>query len=115
MLRSGTFLSSIFADSGEFQELRDYVPGESVKRMDWVRSVGREVPVVRSFNEEVDHALVLVLDISPSFRFSDRRGSKVSLLFEACTLLIRSAWVKGMGGSIYGLSDFPLPIPRNES
>ncbi|MBK8976100.1 MAG: DUF58 domain-containing protein [Planctomycetes bacterium] len=59
--------SSVFRGSGiEFDEIREYVPGDDPRSVDWnvTARVGR--PFVKEFVEEREHTLVFLLDLSAS-------------------------------------------------
>ena len=48
----------------EFESLRDYVPGDDPRRIDWAASARRGRPVTRLFQHERNHTVILALDTS---------------------------------------------------
>jgi uncharacterized protein (DUF58 family) len=48
----------------EFESLRDYVPGDDPRRLDWAASARRARPVVRLHQHERHHTVVIALDAS---------------------------------------------------
>jgi uncharacterized protein (DUF58 family) len=48
----------------EFESLRDYVPGDDPRRLDWAASARRARPVVRLHQHERNHTVVIALDAS---------------------------------------------------
>jgi uncharacterized protein (DUF58 family) len=51
-------------DGMEFESLRDYVPGDDPRRLDWAASARRARPVVRVHRHERNHAVVIAVDSS---------------------------------------------------
>ena len=48
----------------DFESLRDYVPGDDPRHLDWAASARRGRPVVRRYRHEQNHLLLLALDTS---------------------------------------------------
>jgi uncharacterized protein (DUF58 family) len=48
----------------EFESLREYVPGDDSRRLDWAASARRGRPVVRLYQHERNHTVVIALDAS---------------------------------------------------
>jgi uncharacterized protein (DUF58 family) len=51
-------------DGMEFESLRDYVPGDDPRRLDWAASARRARAVVRLHRHERNHAVVIAVDAS---------------------------------------------------
>ena len=61
---------SVFRGSGiEFEEVREYVPGDEVKEIDWKVSARMGQPYVKRFREERELVVMLLLDMSASGNF----------------------------------------------
>lgn len=61
---------SVFRGSGmEFEEVREYHPGDEVKRIDWMVSARLGRPYVKMYREERERVIMLLLDMSASARF----------------------------------------------
>ncbi len=72
---------SIFRGSGlDFTDLREYVPGDDLRHLDWNVTARMDVPYVRQFVEDREVTAWLVLDSSPSMAFgpADRQKSVVT-------------------------------------
>jgi len=66
---------SVFKGRGiEFSEVREYVPGDDIRTIDWNVTARFNQPFVKEFIEERDLTVHIVLDISASHEF----GSKIS-------------------------------------
>ncbi len=112
---TGNFSSKIRAHSGEFRELRAYIPGESVARVDFRKSnFETGALIVREYTQEREFGLQICLYIDPSWRFGTQHFSKIDLVSESLAYLIESLWVHEMGGQIWivsqsGVEHFPIP------
>ena len=72
---------SIFRGSGlDFTDLREYVPGDDLRHLDWNVTARMDVPYVRQYVEDREVTAWLLLDSSPSMAFGpvDRQKSVVT-------------------------------------
>jgi len=61
---------SLFKGHGlEFQEVREYLPGEDARLIDWNVTARMAKPFVRVYREERELTVLLIVDISASTRF----------------------------------------------
>jgi len=63
---SGAYKSIQKGSGIEFEEARLYSPGDDARRIDWKLSAKRQKPYIKSFREERDQSLHLIVDVSPS-------------------------------------------------
>lgn len=83
---------SVFRGRGmEFSEVREYVPGDDVRTIDWNVTARTGVPHVKKFVEERDLTVLLVLDLSASQGFGSRYLTKRDLMGELAGLLAFAA------------------------
>jgi uncharacterized protein (DUF58 family) len=83
---------SVFRGRGmEFAEVREYVPGDDVRTIDWNVSARMGHPFVKKFTEERELAVMLLVDGSGSHRFGTHRSTKRELAAEISALLAFSA------------------------
>lgn len=68
-LLTGEYRSAFKGSGMEFEEVRQYVPGDDVRRIDWNVTARSEEPWIKLFREERELTLLLVLDVSGSVRF----------------------------------------------
>ena len=62
--------TSVFRGSGiEFDEVREFAPGDDVRSVDWNVTARAGKPFVKKFMEERELTVMLVLDVSPSTTF----------------------------------------------
>jgi uncharacterized protein (DUF58 family) len=75
----------------EFAEVREYVPGDDVRTIDWNVSARMGHPFVKKFTEERELTVVLLVDSSASGRFGTESSTKLQLAAEVSALLTFSA------------------------
>jgi uncharacterized protein (DUF58 family) len=87
----GAYLSHFKGRGMDFEELREYMPGDDVRNIDWnvTNRMGR--PFVKRFREERELTMVLALDISASSAFGSLRRSKREFAAEIAATLAMSA------------------------
>ncbi len=84
--------SSVFKGRGmEFDEVRQYIPGDEIRTIDWNVTARTGVPHVKRFVEERELTVVLLVDLSSSGRFGTFRQLKSEIAAEICALLAFSA------------------------
>jgi uncharacterized protein (DUF58 family) len=55
----------------EFADFRDYVDGDDVRHLDWNVLARMQAPVIRTYRDEEDIAVYVILDVSPSMDFGE--------------------------------------------
>ncbi|OQX52026.1 MAG: DUF58 domain-containing protein [Candidatus Cloacimonas sp. 4484_209] len=79
---------SVFKGQGvEFSEVREYIPGDDVRRIDWNVTARMGNPYVKKFQEERELTLVFVVDASASQYFGTIAQEKINLASEVTALL----------------------------
>lgn len=74
-----------------FSEVREYIPGDDVKSIDWNVTARFSHPFVKVFEEERELTVMLVVDISSSSLFGAHLRSKRELITEICAVIAFSA------------------------
>lgn len=83
---------SVFKGQGmNFDEVREYQPGDEVRSIDWNVTARMNHPFVKKFVEERELTLMLVVDVSGSGLFGSRGQSKRELAAEIASVLAFSA------------------------
>ena len=72
-LLQGAFHSSFKGRGIEFAEVREYVPGDDVRTIDWNVTARMNAPYVKEYTEERNIDVHLVIDVSGSFAFGSGR------------------------------------------
>src|SRR6187200_585152 len=83
---------SIFKGQGmEFAEVREYMPGDEVRSIDWNVTARMRRPFVKRYIEERELTVMLAVDLSGSERFGTRGRFKSELASELAAVLAMSA------------------------
>jgi uncharacterized protein (DUF58 family) len=83
---------SVFKGRGmEFEEVREYLPGDEVRSIDWNVTARFGHPYVKKFKEERELTVMLVVDVSASGQFGSVQQSKNELAAELAAVLAFSA------------------------
>ena len=83
---------SVFKGQGmNFDEVREYQPGDEVRSIDWNVTARMNHPFVKKFVEERELTLMLLVDVSGSGVFGSREQSKRELAAEIASVLAFSA------------------------
>ena len=83
---------SVFKGQGmEFREVREYVPGDEIRMIDWNVTARTGVPHVKLLAEERELTVMLLVDASASGRFGSVERMKNELAAELCAVLAFSA------------------------
>lgn len=83
---------SVFKGQGmEFHEVREYVPGDEIRAIDWNVTARTGVPFVKKFVEERELTVMLLVDISASNVFGSTAQMKKDLAAEIAAVLAFAA------------------------
>lgn len=83
---------SVFKGRGmEFDEVREYMPGDDIQSIDWNVTARTGQPHVKKFVEERELTVMLMLDASMSCRFGSVKQLKSRLAAELSSVLAFSA------------------------
>ncbi len=83
---------SVFKGQGmNFDEVREYQPGDDVRAIDWNVTARMNHPFIKKFVEERELTLMLLVDVSGSGLFGSRSQSKRELAAEIASVLAFSA------------------------
>ena len=87
----GAYLSHFKGRGMDFEELREYIPGDEVRDIDWNVTYRMGRPFVKRYREERELAMVLAVDVSASSDFGSIRRSKREFAAEIAGTLAISA------------------------
>jgi len=83
---------SVFRGSGiEFEETREYYPGDDVRSIDWKVSARMGRPFIKLYREERELILMLVVDMSASGLFGTGENVKKDAIIEIAAILAFNA------------------------
>ena len=84
--------TSVFKGRGmEFDEVREYMPGDDVRSIDWNVTARMDRPYVKRFVEERELTVFFLVDLSASGAFGSVEKLKNEIAAEFCALLAFSA------------------------
>ena len=94
-LTGGGYRSAFRGTGLEFEEVREYTPGDDVRAIDWNVTARAGRPYVKVFREERELTILLLVDVSGSMRFGAIPGisprAKLALAAEAAAVVAVSA------------------------
>jgi uncharacterized protein (DUF58 family) len=83
---------SVFKGRGmNFEDVREYQPGDEIRAIDWNVTARLGAPFVKKFTEERELTVMLIVDVSASGNFGSTTQSKRELAAEVACLLAFSA------------------------
>lgn len=83
---------SVFKGQGiEFEEVREYQPGDDVRSIDWNVTARTGKPHIKKFIEERELTVMILVDVSRSCRFASVNMLKSQLAAEVAAVLAFSA------------------------
>jgi len=88
---AGEYESAFRGRGMEFQEVREYQPGDDVRSIDWNVTARMDRPFVKLYREERELIVMLLVDISASGQFGSRTKLKKEVAAEVAALLAYTA------------------------
>src|ERR1700739_2577823 len=79
---AGVYRSAFKGRGMEFEEVREYQPGDEVRSIDWNVTARMNHPFIKKFVEERELTVMLLVDVSGSGLFGSRDQSKRELAAE---------------------------------
>jgi uncharacterized protein (DUF58 family) len=90
-LLAGEYLSVFKGRGMEFDAVREYVPGDEIRSIDWNVTARTGSPYVKTYCEERELTVILAVDISASGSFGSYRLSKMETAVEVAAVLMFTA------------------------
>lgn len=88
---AGDYQSAFRGRGIEFDEIREYVPGDDVRNIDWNVTARMGHPFVKIFKDERELTVMFVVDVSASSRFGTFKKFKNEVAAEITALLAYTA------------------------
>jgi uncharacterized protein (DUF58 family) len=88
---AGEYHSTFKGRGMSFSEVREYIPGDDIKSIDWNVTARFSHPFVKVFEEERELTLMLLVDVSTSSLFGTHMRLKRDLITEISAVLSFSA------------------------
>ena len=87
----GEYVSAFKGRGMEFNEVREYIPGDDVRLIDWNVTARMGHPFVKGFQEERELTIMLIVDVSSSGDFGSGDQLKHEVAAETASILAFSA------------------------
>lgn len=84
---SGQYVSTFKGMGIEFNEIREYIPGDDIRSIDWNVTARAGTPFIKKFVEERELTVMLMVDLSGSQRFGTVNSLKSELAAEISALI----------------------------
>lgn len=88
---AGAYRSAFKGAGLEFEDVREYHPGDDVESIDWHVTARMQRPFIKNFREERELTVMLLVDISASTQFGSSTRLKSQTLAEVAATLAFSA------------------------
>jgi uncharacterized protein (DUF58 family) len=88
---AGDYHSAFHGRGIEFSQVREYIPGDDVRTIDWNVTARSGVPHVKEFIEERDLTVIIAVDVSGSMRFGSVDWRKCDIAAELAAVFAFSA------------------------
>ena len=83
----GEYESAFKGRGMEFDEVREYTPGDDIRNINWNVTARMNFPFVKEFKEERELTLMLLVDLSSSGKFGSTKKLKNEVAAEIAALL----------------------------
>ena len=88
---AGDYHSAFHGRGIEFSQVREYLPGDDVRAIDWNVTARSGVPHVKEFIEERDLTILVAVDVSGSMAFGSIDWRKIDIAAELAAVFAFSA------------------------
>jgi uncharacterized protein (DUF58 family) len=88
---AGDYHSAFHGRGIEFSQVREYLPGDDIRTIDWNVTARTGVPHVKEFIEERDLTILILLDVSGSMAFGSVDWRKCDIAAELAAVFAFSA------------------------
>lgn len=87
----GEYHSCFRGEGIDFEDFREYQPGDEVRSIDWNVTARMGAPFVKKFTEQREMTVILAIDVSASGNYGSLGPSKREIMAEVAALLAFSA------------------------
>ena len=87
----GEYHSAFKGVGMEFAEVREYIPGDDIRSIDWNVSARSDKTYIKQYNEERELTVILLIDVSASGFYGTGDSLKSDVMIEIASILSFSA------------------------
>jgi len=84
---SGEYVSAFKGRGIEFEEVREYIPGDDIRTIDWNVTARQNKPFIKTYKDERELTIMFVVDVSASSHFGTISKFKNEIAAEITALL----------------------------
>ncbi|OFZ51784.1 MAG: hypothetical protein A2381_18335 [Bdellovibrionales bacterium RIFOXYB1_FULL_37_110] len=84
---SGEYVSAFKGRGIEFEEVREYIPGDDIRAIDWNVTARQNKPFIKTYKDERELTIMFVVDVSASAHFGTISKFKNEIAAEITALL----------------------------
>lgn len=106
---AGEYASAFKGRGMEFEEVREYFPGDDVRSIDWNVTARMGHPFVKEYREERELTIFLMVDMSGSGRFGSNAKTKTDIMAELAAIL---AYLASRNNDKVGMMLFTTEVER---
>jgi len=88
---AGNYESAFKGRGMEFEQVREYQPGDDIRHIDWNVTARMDAPYVKQHREERELTVMLLVDVSSSGRFGSGDKTKSEVAAEVAAVLAYTA------------------------
>jgi len=88
---AGEYLSAFKGRGMEFEEVREYIPGDDIRNIDWNVTARSVNPYIKTFRDERELVVFFLVDVSASSEFGTHKKFKNEVAAEITALLAYTA------------------------
>ncbi|MCF8720486.1 DUF58 domain-containing protein [Nitrospina gracilis] len=90
-MMAGEYVSAFKGHGMEFNEVREYQPGDDIRRIDWNVTARLDHPFIKEYREERELTVMLMVDVSGSGGFGSHYAFKNEVAAEVASILAFAA------------------------
>lgn len=106
---AGEYASAFKGRGMEFEEVREYQPGDDVRNIDWNVTARVGQPFIKEFREERELTIFLMVDMSGSGGFGSQKKTKTEMMAEIAAIL---AYLASRNNDKVGMMLFTEEVER---
>jgi len=117
-LLAGNYRSAFRGSGMQFKEFRSYEPGDDIRHMSWAVTARTGKATIKTYEEERDLDVILMVDVSGSSLFGQTKKRKIDMYAELTALIGLAAIRSGDNFGLLLFSDEPklfLPPRRGRT
>ena len=109
----GEYRTSLRGKGIEYADVRPYLPGDEIRRIDWNVTARTGYPHVKQFKEEREHSILLLVDVSASMKFAGK--NKVCSLAAGAIAFAAMRNQDNVGLILFGDTVHKILPPKNKN